>query len=96
MTQWPDLSKLTSAEKDAVIDAPLERVEELERRLELFRCLSPSDRDLKQKGVLLWWFPFLVAARAARFAMSVRLTPFSPGIVTVGIANGRVAARFVQ
>jgi len=32
MTQRPDLSKLTSAEKDAVIDALLERVEELERR----------------------------------------------------------------
>jgi len=32
MTQRPDLSKLTSAEKDAVIDTLLERVEELERR----------------------------------------------------------------
>src|SRR5439155_12088396 len=38
----------------------------LPQRLELFRCLSPSDRDMKQKGLLLWWFPFLVGGRVVR------------------------------
>jgi hypothetical protein len=35
MTARPDLSKLSSEEKDALIFALLERVEELERRLSL-------------------------------------------------------------
>src|SRR5207247_11373055 len=52
MTQRPDLSKLTSAEKDAVIDALLERVEELERRLGLNSTNSgkpPSSQGLKRE-----------------------------------------------
>ncbi len=52
MTQRPDLSKLTSAEKDAVIDALLERVEELERRLGLNSTNSgkpPSSEGLKRE-----------------------------------------------
>jgi transposase len=52
MTQRPDLSQLTSAEKDAVIYALLERVEELERRLGLNSTNSdkpPSSEGLKRE-----------------------------------------------
>ncbi len=51
MRQWPDLSKLSSEEKDAVIYALLERVEELERRLGLNSPTSgkpPSSDGLKR------------------------------------------------
>src|SRR5712692_4154041 len=52
MTQRPDLSKLTSEEKDALIYALLERVEELERRLGLNSTNSgkpPSSDGLKKE-----------------------------------------------
>jgi transposase len=52
MTQRPDLSKLTSDEKDALIYALLERVEELERRLGLNSNNSgkpPSSDGLKKE-----------------------------------------------
>ena len=51
MTQRPDLSKLSSEEKDALIYALLERVEELERRLGLNSTTSgrpPSSDGLKR------------------------------------------------
>ncbi len=52
MTQPPDLSKLTSEEKDALIYALLDRVEELERRLGLNSTNSgkpPSSDGLKRE-----------------------------------------------
>src|SRR5713226_6505721 len=52
MTQRPDLSKLSSEEKDTVIYALLERVEELERRLGLNSTNSskpPSSDGLKRE-----------------------------------------------
>lgn len=52
MTQRPDLSKLRSEEKDAVIYALLERVEELERRLGLNSTNSgkpPASDELKRE-----------------------------------------------
>lgn len=52
MTQRPDLSKLSSEEKDALIYALLERVEELERRLGLNSTNSgkpPSSDGLKRE-----------------------------------------------
>jgi transposase len=51
MMQRPDLSKLTSEEKDALIDALLERVEELERRLGLNSTNSgkPPSSDGRKK-----------------------------------------------
>jgi transposase len=52
MTQRPDLSKLRSEEKDALIYALLERVEELERRLGLNSTNSskpPSSEGLKRE-----------------------------------------------
>ncbi len=52
MTQRPDLSKLSSDEKDALIYALLERVEELERRLGLNSTNSgkpPSSDGLKKE-----------------------------------------------
>lgn len=51
MTQRPDLSKLSSEEKDALIDALLERVAELERRLGLNSANSgkpPSSEGFKK------------------------------------------------
>jgi transposase len=51
MTQRPDLSKLSSDEKDALIVALLERVEELERRLSLNSSNSgkpPASEGLKK------------------------------------------------
>ncbi len=52
MTQRPDLSKLSSAEKDALIYALLERVEELERGLGLNSTTSgkpPSSDGLQRE-----------------------------------------------
>jgi transposase len=51
MTPRPDLSQLSSAEKDALIDALLARVEELERRLGLNSSNSgkpPASDGLKK------------------------------------------------
>jgi transposase len=51
MTQRPDLSTLSSDEKDALIVALLERIEELERRLGLNSANSgkpPSSDGSKQ------------------------------------------------
>jgi Family of unknown function (DUF6444) len=51
MTPRPDLSQLSSEEKDALIAALLERVEELERRLELSSAKSgkpPASDGLKK------------------------------------------------
>lgn len=58
MTVQPDLSKLSSEEKDALILALLERVEELERRLSLNSSNNCSRRGIASCPVSFLLAPF--------------------------------------